>query len=153
MTPKAAPKVRYLPPPVRFGAGATGSAPSAVGLVVVLWCTGALAVFYGLPWQSDALVVGAVLLLFSAWAAYGELLPREQVILDWSAKGWHCTVVSCHMPQPPVACAPTVVLDLQRLLLLRIQCASGGVLWLWCQRQDSALWHRFRCALFATRQP
>jgi hypothetical protein len=153
VTPKAAPKVRYLPPPVRLGAGVTGFAPSAVGLIAGLWCAGALAVFYGLPWQSDVLAIGGVALLFSAWAASGEAWPREKVILDWSAQGWHCTLASRHMPQPPVACTPTVVLDLQRLLLVRVQNVCGGVCWLWCQREEAKQWHRFRCALFATRQP
>lgn len=149
----AAPKVRYLSPPVRFDTGGSGVSVGMLAVLAGLWTMGALAVLYGLPWRLDTLAMGFTALSLTACAVYWEAHPRDRVSLDWSAQGWHSLQASDAMNPAHVACVPTVVLDFQRLLLLRVQDVSGTVRWVWCQRQDVGQWHRFRCALFAARQP
>lgn len=147
-------KVRYLPPPVRFVTGcATAPANLLIVLASLLWCTGALAVLCGLPLRLDTLVMGLAVLTLSGCAVYLEAHPREKIILDWSAQGWHASLASDATNPTHLFCTPIVVLDFQRLLLVRVQGLPGGVRWLWCQQQDVSQWHKFRCALFAARQP
>lgn len=124
-----------------------------MAVLVGLWGMGAMAVLYGLPWQLHSLAVGFAALLLTAWGAYREACLRTPVVLDWSAQGWQMSLPSDAVSSPSVPCAPTVILDFQRFLLVRVQGRSAGVRWLWCQRQDARQWHRFRCALFAARQP
>ena len=143
------PKVRYLPPPVRLE---TREAGLALVAPAALWCLGVVALLWSLPQRPDALAfaVGAVVL--TTWAAYREARPRTPVTLDWSTQGWHCAAGMGATQREPAPCVPIVLLDLQRLLLLRVQGLPGGVRWVWCQRRDANQWHRFRCALFAGSQ-
>lgn len=146
-------KVRYLSPSVRFDTGVLGVPGGTIAVLVSLWGMGGLAVLCALPWRLDALAMGFMALSLSALAVYLEVRPRGSVILEWRAQeaSWFVTADASH--SMPIPCVPTVVLDFQQLLLIRVQCASSGVRWLWCHRQDASQWHRFRCALFAVRQP
>lgn len=145
-----APKVRYLPPPVRVEIGVPGTAR---GVIAGLWCVGAAALWWGLPYQQDTFAIAVAVLLLTAWVAYLEANPRDSFVLDWSATGWRCNAGRSAAQAPSVPCAPAVVLDWQRLMLLRVRGLTGGARWVWCRRQDARQWHRFRCALFAGRQP
>lgn len=148
-----APKVRYLPPPVRMEIGGW-CAPARPWITLVgLWCAGAMAVLCNLPWQLEAWGVALAALFLSALAVYGEVCPRDTMVLDWSAQGWRCFLVQDAMNPPPNVCTPTVVLDFQRVLLVRVRDPARSVHWLWCVQHDAKQWHRFRCALFAARQP
>ena len=149
----APPKVRYLPPSVRFATGGRDVSAGTVAVLASLWVMGALAVLYGLPWRLDAMATGLTVLCLSAVAVYLEACPRFRVFLEWSAQDASWSVVADSLHPISIPCVPAVLLDFQRLLLVRVQCAPSGVHWLWCHRQDASQWHRLRCALFSVRQP
>lgn len=153
MTSITAPKARYLPPTVQAEFGKVRGV-GVIALVGGLWSLGLLAVLAGVPWQAGSWPWGLAVLLASTVAAGFELRPRGRFLLAWSAaQGWLLSN-SCETDgRTPSPCTPQVVLDLQKIMLLRVRAASGVVHWLWCEQQEARQWHRLRCALFARRQP
>ena len=115
-------------------------------IVAMLYVALSVVLFSGLL---QALVSFGVL-GFCLWIASRELHNPSLDRLEWStATGWSCQPYGADMQ----VCTPHVVLDLQRLLLLRVTVATGRSHWVWMRRRNAQQWHRFRCALFAGRQP
>lgn len=146
------PKARYLPPPVSSEIGSAAS-DAARPVVVLLWCAGATAVAVFLLQQPHYWLPGLVAVVLGAWMAYLELQQVVGVCLEWRHQGWCILHGTSAIETEELSCAPRVVLDLQRRLLLRVRDGRGRIHWVWLVRRDKAQWHRMRCALFAVRQP
>lgn len=148
MTTDGTVKEKYLPPAVAVDCDATRlvvpfQAVFVVGaMVLLMWSLGSH--------QSTH----SAFLTLGAFGFCGFLSQREfqSVPLDrlaWSpSNAWSCKPKSTTIVAELQACSPHVVLDLQRVLLLRVKDAHRNVHWVWMRRGDKAQWHRLRCALF-----
>ncbi len=86
---------------------------------------------------------------FCGFLAQREFQAVPLARLAWSpSNAWSCLPKSTSIVAELQACSPRVVLDLQRVLLLRVNDTHGNVHWVWMRRTDKAQWHRLRCALF-----
>lgn len=134
---RAAPAVSYPVRRSRF----------AVLLAALLWMVGAAAIGAWLAqvpapgWQR----LGAVLLLLAVGGAAAISLFRAPVgTLSWDGEQWWWQPAG-GAPQPG---QPRPVLDLQSLLLLQWQSATGGVGWIWLARAHAPLhWQSLRRAV------
>jgi hypothetical protein len=116
------------------------------------WFVGAAGVA-AWQWQvqaSPARVFAAVAIVAAAGVfAARKWLRTPQGLLAWDGLGWTWTVVSG-------ACAgePEVVLDAQRVLLLRWRGAEGPIQWLWLERgAQPARWDDLRRAVYSRASP
>lgn len=120
---------------------------------MLLWCVGAVAVAGFLLQQPHYWLPGFGAVVLGAWAAYLELQQEAGARLEWRHQGWCMLQGTPAAEAEELSCAPRVVLDLQRVLLLRVRDGHERIHWVWLVRRDKTLWHRMRCALFALRQP
>jgi len=83
-----------------------------------------------------------------------EILRSPLARLEWSAaQGWLCRPCAEAGVKELQACLPHVVLDLQRVMLLRVAVPGGAGYWVWMSRGHAQQWHRLRCALYGTCPP
>lgn len=145
-------KARYLPPPVSYEIG-RADASGARFWVVCLWCTGLVAVLCWLLQQPQYWLIGLVALVPGTWAALLEVHRVAGLRLEWGYQGWHLSLNSSVVDVVPLPCEPRVIIDFQRVILLRVADKQRRIHWLWLAQRDKAQWHYLRCALFAVRQP
>lgn len=151
----AASKARYSPPAVSFDIGAAAST-GAVVLVPVLLGLGSVAVARAGLMAPQSWLAGGVLLAMGLLAGYRELFQAPAKRLEWDRQGWSISVLAPRTSLSEVVspCVPSVAIDLQNLLLLRVETGAQTTSWLWLSaRGDREKWHRLRCALFGWRQP
>lgn len=152
MKQTAVPKARYLPPLVSYEIGPAGSS-GARGWVVGLWCAGVVAVARLLVLQPQFWPLGLGALAVGSWAALLELRSVAGQRLEWRKPGWHLLLNQPGAAVADLLCEPRVVIDFQRMILLRVTDEQRMIHWVWLVRRDTTQWHRLRCALFARRQP
>ncbi len=148
MTTGDAVKAKYLPPAVAVDCEAVRVVVSSPVVIVV--SAMALLVWNLVLHQSPlSVVVTIAVFCFAFVIARREFhaIPLAQLV--WSrSKGWSCLPKSTSFPTELQPCSPMVVLDWQRVMLLRVTGANGHVDWVWVQRGNAVQWHRMRCALF-----
>ncbi|RFO95526.1 hypothetical protein DIC66_18045 [Rhodoferax lacus] len=137
----------HLPPAASWN---VGRAPWQRGVQASLGLLGAVAGLYfcfSQRWGvSSWLVLGA--LCASAASAAMSLFNRPAGQLRWDGERWHWSDADDYAVTR-LAC----VLDLQRFLLLRIDCEQGRGLWLWLQSPSmDARWLALRRAVVASGQ-
>ena len=105
---------------------------------LVAWCVQ----FDGAPWRTAVL---AAVLLLAAVAARRASRLGDGAFLAWNGQHWSCTGSAIFGNA-----AATIHLDLQSLMLVRLQEAGRRAVWLWAERDVlPARWLDLRRALHA----
>jgi len=117
-------------------------------LALLVVCAGLVVSLY-LVFQPWGIRAAALLLVFLGTALCATMAQRKAHagMLRWDGEHWYW---SCFDDQ--VVDHVTCVLDLQRLVLLRIQGTTGKVHWLWLQSlQMDSRWLAFRRAVISSQ--
>jgi hypothetical protein len=153
VTSGSAVKSKYLPPAVTVDCDAVRAAKS---LTPVLGVGVAVYILWALL-SSPRSWLGTIVLAtvgLCVWIAGREISSMPLQTLAWTtADGWRFKL--CGEPEATEMqqCTPRIVLDLQRVMLLRVTASASRTYWLWMRSHNARSWHRLRCALYDGRQP
>ena len=144
MTLHSAPAVSYPLGRSRALAYLLFAAWLVAALVTALWWQAARQ----LDWR---LVLGLTSLVGAGWALYAGWRDAPIGQLVWDGQLWRWE--SRSYQGGAALQAPTVMLDLQRVMLLRLQNQARASWWLWAQRSSApARWLDLRRAVYSRRQ-
>jgi hypothetical protein len=130
-------------PPVTWPVGRT---PRLAWLLAGLWLAGAGAVlgafFPASVYHGALLAVSVALSGIACLMFWRGQAPRT---LGWDGERW-----SLQPGDASDEMQARVRMDLQRLMLLRLEAPQGRAIWLWAEAgRDPARWHLLRCALYS----
>ena len=138
----------YLPPAATWEVGGARWQRRLVVLLLALSATLCAAFCLSQQWGAPSLVLLLVLVLCMAGVWWG-LQQAAKGTLHWDGAHWHWTDT-----QHKAVTHVIVIFDWQHLLLLRIECCDGKLLWLWLESRAMDLaWLSMRRALVASQHP
>jgi len=130
-----------------------GRSRNAGRLLLALWVLGVCGVVFAssqsarIDWRDGVLLLCAIVAMVGAWTGIFRTEGRANLIFDgqsWSMSG------GINLPTAQAA----VMLDLQRLLLVRLSEPLGAMLWIWIERDAMPdLWRDLRRALYSRAIP
>jgi toxin CptA len=126
-----------------------GRSRNAERLLFALWLLGVCAVIVaaiqsaGIDWRDGMLLLCAIIATVAAWTGVFRTSGSANLIFDgqcWSMSG------GIELPAAQAA----VMLDLQRLLLVRLRGTLGATRWIWVERDAMpGRWRDLRRALYS----